>query len=40
MSKMMAETLKIVYETWDRKKVITGIQVETIWIIETDSWVM
>lgn len=40
MSKMMVETLKIIYKSWDNKEVMIGIQTGTIWIIEADSWIM
>lgn len=40
MSKMMAETLKIMYKTWDNKEVMIGIQIGTIWIIEADLWII
>lgn len=40
MSKMMVETLKIIYKSWDNKEVMIGIQAGTIWIIEADSWIM
>lgn len=37
---MMAETLKIMYKTWNNKDMIAGIQTGTEWIIETDSWII
>lgn len=40
MSKIIAETLKIMYKTWGNKEVMIGIQTGTIWIIEADSWIM
>lgn len=40
MNKMMAETLKIMYKSWDNKEAMIGIQIGTIWIIEADSWIM
>lgn len=40
MGQMMAETLKIMYKTWNNKDVMIGIQTGTEWIIETDSWII
>lgn len=40
MDQMMAETLKIMYKTWNNKEVMIGIQTGTEWIIEADSWIM
>lgn len=40
MSKMMAETLKMMYKSWDKKKVTIGIQIGTTCTIEADLWIL